>query len=472
VGAIQKKRAPAVPPVYRPGSAAGAIQNKPAPAVPPVYHPRSAGGPIQNKPAPAVPPVYRPAAALPSVRRSAIVLRHRGPIGGSSAIDGARYLRYPVYGARLTGRDSVASHRTGPIQRHSIANAQVAGLTHVRGATPMPGAVQPSAPSPMSPPRAFDRSPAAPTRFQRLTATIQAALHVASKVHGADFDSGPEWWAADSTHCTLCGNEMGKWHRHHCRVCGNSVCDDCSAQKFLVRFPQTSSGKASRISEERVCAGCALARKITIARAKSRQFSDLITQAGDPKVVWAPGCRPGYSPGRITLNPKRGDVFATYIFELTNAAAKQTPLPRPAAFDTAKEYGFQIEHQEYTGNIWADDVAAEINRNQKDFQVARYYRGSRPNRETFSVHLDEMQKSGHTQLYYEQWQKDKKKMDLEIERKKPEILEESFSEAMMYGWGWSSPELTRRARAAVGGDPTSTGGVAAPRKPYYDDYFG
>jgi len=220
-----------------------------------------------------------------------------------------------------------------------------------------------------------------------------------------------------------------------------------------------------------------LTKQIAMAKGKSPKFSELITLAKNPDVRWEAGCWPHHSRGRITLNPKRGDVFATFIFELTNAVASLTPLPRAAAFDTQEEYGFQIEHQEYHGSMWADEVAAEINSKHVDFQVARYYKHSQPEQQRFKLHLAQQQTGGHTQLYYEQWQSDQKKIALEIEQKKPALSKELFSEAMMYGWshGWSDRELNRRARIAVGGVPT--GGVAAhnngerPLHDYSDSYI-
>src|SRR5271163_238036 len=145
----------------------------------------------------------------------------------------------------------------------------------------------------------------------------------AQVVQRMNFDSLPAIWAQDKLNCSLCGKVMSSRHRHHCRVCGRSVCDDCASQSFWVRMPLTSTGQGTGYfgtdwSKELVCVDCVLKKKIDLAKARSPKFSELITIAKNPYVAWEADCWPHNTPGRITLNPKRGDVFATYVFELTN----------------------------------------------------------------------------------------------------------------------------------------------------------
>lgn len=260
-----------------------------------------------------------------------------------------------------------------------------------------PKTVQRSAPA--RGPRAvlFGSRPAGSAGSHGRTGTIQAQL---------TFDSGPAQWMDDKAHCAVCWEAMSSGHRHHCRVCGQSVCDDCSSRKFTVRSPQTSSGKGKGSSVERVCVDCVLKKKIEVAKARSPKFLDLITTAGNPYVRWEAGCWPNCSSKGIRLNPTRGDVFATYIFELTNAVGKLSTLPSPSAFDSAMHYAYHIEHQEYMGTIWADEVVVEINARQNDFAVDRRFPENTPDQNRFLIHLEAQHRGEHTKKYYEQATKD------------------------------------------------------------------
>jgi hypothetical protein len=175
-------------------------------------------------------------------------------------------------------------------------------------------------------------------------------------------------------------------------------------------MPQTSTGKGSVTSLERVCVDCILNKKIELAKARSPKFQELITTAKNPSVRWDADCWPHYSAGRVTLNPTRGDVFSTFIFELTNAVAALTPLPKASMFASPLEYAYQIEYQEYLGSMWADEVAAEINKRQNDFKVEERFSHNQPDQERFLIHLKQQHIGQHTEMYYEQWTKDKSKV--------------------------------------------------------------
>jgi hypothetical protein len=238
------------------------------------------------------------------------------------------------------------------------------------------------------------------TRYLGRTAAIQAQLSF-------DTDRLPQRWAADSSECSLCFKGMGLLTRHHCRVCGQSVCGDCSKQKFLVRNPQTSEGKDGASSEERVCVDCILNEKITRAEASSTNFKNLKTRAQSPGIRWENGGWPHHDrrTNTIWLNPTRGDPFATYVFELHNAIASLGPRRKATDYETREEYAEEIERREYEQGKSADAIHADINARQNDFKVARVYAAMDP---TFEDHLERQKRGGHTQKYYDQWTEAKK----------------------------------------------------------------
>jgi hypothetical protein len=241
---------------------------------------------------------------------------------------------------------------------------------------------------------------AKPGRVSARGRSIQAMLSFSTEGHS---------WRPDSSVCTLCMSSVSSGHRHHCRVCGQFVCDDCSGQKFPVANPQTSSGVGSGTSSERVCVQCVLDKKISTARARSPKFHELITLAGNPQVRWERGCWP-YTEicgkqMRIRLNPTRGDVFATFVFELTNAVEmrdRQSATTKSTTEMDPAQRAYGIEYQEYLGGIWCDEVMTEINMSSCGFTVQRVYAGMKPKPKVFVSHLSENLEHGHTELYFKQ----------------------------------------------------------------------